>query len=164
MSAIMKHVESLTVGDFIANPVWEFTNKDTDGETAMQPVAGLPVESLAGRLAGTEVTLANGSRMWGMLGNIDLRNRRATRHFLCLSINSAGHWVPLARYHDVDYARNGPTVFAGALGLKPADVFPISYDVSRYAVGDPASLANTIPELPDETLGEDKLIDLAMNG
>jgi hypothetical protein len=42
----IKPVESLTVADFQARPVWEWLNDDEIGETMLQPVEMLPVESL----------------------------------------------------------------------------------------------------------------------
>jgi len=57
----IKPVESLTVADFQAHPVWEWLNDDEIGETMLQPVGKLPVESLDNRLIGVQVRLANGS-------------------------------------------------------------------------------------------------------
>ena len=97
----IKPVESLTVADFRAHPVWEWLNDDEIGDTMMQPVEELPVESLDNRLIGAQVRLANGSRVWALIGNFDAANPRATQHFLTLSIERSSKRFHLARYHDI---------------------------------------------------------------
>src|SRR6266404_9699308 len=100
----IKSVESLTVADLQAHPVWEWLNDDEIGDTMMQPVEELPVESLDNRLVGTQIRLANGSQVWALIGNFDVSNPRSTQHFLTLSIEHDGKRFHLARYHDVDFA------------------------------------------------------------
>src|SRR5277367_861339 len=95
------------------------------------------VSTLAGRLVGTTVQLANGQNLQGMLGNVNLTNPLATRHFLSLAVWIEGHWFHLARYHDVDREDSGPEVLAATLGLPVTDVFPITYDLSGIAEGAP---------------------------
>src|SRR5580698_5631520 len=119
----IKPAESLTVTDFKAHPVWEFLNDDEIGETMARPVEELPVETLDDRIVGTQVRLANGLGVWGLFGNFDVKNPRATRHFLALSIERSGKWFHLARYHDVGFAAHGPEALAWFLGLRIDDVF-----------------------------------------
>ena len=76
----IKPAESLTVADFEAHPVWEFLNDDEIGETMAQPVEKLPVESLDNRLVGTQVRLANGLEVWGLLGHFDVKHPRHPTH------------------------------------------------------------------------------------
>jgi hypothetical protein len=137
MTENIKPVELLTVDDFEAHPVWEYLNDDEIGETMTRPVEKLPVETLENRLVGTQVRLANGLDVWGLLGNFDVKHPRATQHILTLSIERGGKWFYLARYHDFDFASQGPEALARFLGLDVDDVFPITVDVRE----DPAALA-----------------------
>jgi hypothetical protein len=148
----IKPAESLTVADFEAHPVWEFLNDDEIGETMAQPVEKLPVESLDNRLVGTQVRLANGLEVWGLLGNFDVKHPRATQHILTLSIERGGTWFHLARYFDVGLTTYGPDALARFLSLGVDDVFPITVDVRRYVHGDPAALTAIVLKEPRERL------------
>jgi hypothetical protein len=151
-------IESLAASDLQTHPVWQLE----DGGVHVKPVKRWPVESLLGKLVGTRVRLANGSEVWAILGNLSPRNPRSTQHFLTASIERDGKWFALARYHDFDAAARGPEALASFLGLAVADVFPISYDVRRYAKGDPAALAGTIEREPRERLNRAEIIALAV--
>ena len=144
----VKPIESLQVSDFNACPVWEYVNDDELGETVVRPVKRIPAVSLTGRVVATKVRLANGDLRWALLGNVDLENPRLTEHFLWISVIHKGKRFHLARYHDYDYAENGPHALAQFLGLGVDQVFPISYDISRYAKGDPAALVRKISKAP----------------
>jgi hypothetical protein len=156
----IKPAESLTVADFQAHPVWEFLNDDEIGETMVQPVEKLPVESLDNRLIGTQVRLANGSQVWALIGNFDVTNPRAIQHFLTLSIERSGKWFRLARYHDIGFPARGPEELARSLHLGVDDVFPISVDVRRYVRGDPAALTPIVLKEPREKLTRAELMAL----
>jgi len=86
----------------MTHPVWEFVSNDEPAETDVHPVVQVPTDSLENRIVGAEVELANGSRVWALLGNIDVKDSRRTRHFLTLSLFVRDEWFHLARYHDVD--------------------------------------------------------------
>jgi hypothetical protein len=148
----IKPVESLTVADFQAHPVWEWLNNDEIGETMVEPVGKLPVESLDNRLIGVQVRLANGSRVWASFGNFDVTNPRATQHILTLSIERSGKWFHLARYFDSGLQAEGPEVLARFLGLHVDDVFPIFVDVRRYVRGDSNALTPIVLKEPEEKL------------
>ena len=96
------------------------------------------------------------------LGNIDLDSARSTQHFLTLSVERGRRWFHLARYHDVDRAREGPLALAHFLELTPAEVFPISYDVSVHVVGDVNVTRGSILAEPVERLSSSELIALAV--
>jgi len=113
----IKPAESLTGADFKAHPVWEFLNDDEIGETMARPVEKIPVETLDNRIIGTPVRLANGLEVWGLFGNFDVKDPRATQHILALSIERSGEWFHLARYHDFDFTGRGPEALARFLGL-----------------------------------------------
>jgi hypothetical protein len=162
MSTNAKPVESLGISDFVANPVWEYANDDELGETIVRPVEQLPVDNLDGRVVGIQVELANGTRVWASIGNVDSKNPRSTEQFLTLSVESGGRWFALSRYHDFNYAERGPQALAQFLALPVAEVFPITYDVTRYAEGDPAALSGKILEEPRERLSRHEIIALAV--
>jgi hypothetical protein len=156
----IKPVESLTVADLEAHPVWEYLNDDEIGETMTRPVEKLPVETLENRLIGTQVSLANGLKVWGLLGNFDVTNPRANQHIPTLSIERGGKWFYLARYHDFDFTSQGPEALARFLGLGVDDVFPITVDVRRYVRGDPAALTAIMLKEPQERLTDAELFAL----
>lgn len=162
MKPNVKPIESLTPADLESCPIWEFTNADEEksGEAAMRAVEGVKVKSLAGRVIGTKLRLANGEKVWAMLGNIDPTNPRATQHFLTATVFHGKRSFTLARYHDIGALKRGPEALAKFLGLATCDLFPISYDIRRHCVGNPAALAGTIEMEPTEKLSFSELLAL----
>ena len=153
----------LTPLEFMKFPVWEFfTDRENIGDTLVRAVSDLPVSTLAGRLVGTTIQLANGQSLQGMLGNVNLKNPMATRHFLSLAVWIEGHWFHLARYHDVDREDSGPEVLAATLGLPVTDVFPITYDLSGIAEGPPDACTGRIDYEPGEKLTAAQLAKLSI--
>ena len=162
MSKHLKRAEELTVTDLEAFPVWEYTNIDGPlGETAVQPVRETPTSNLDGRLVGTQIRLANGSDVWALIGNVDSNNPLATRQFLTLSVFNKGKCFHMARYFDFDHSKRGPQALAAFLRLPVERVFPISYDLSRFSLGDSDALVGTIPMEPREKLTRVQLMSLA---
>lgn len=157
-----KRVSALSVVDLGKCPVWKFAQSDDDGEPLVLPVSKVPVSSLAGKLIGTKVRLGNGTEAWAVIGNVDGNNRRLNQHFVAISIEREGHWFHLARYHDREYGDYGPEQLSRFLNLSVDDVFPISYDLRAYAVGDPDALRGTIPREPLERLTRAQVIALAI--
>jgi hypothetical protein len=153
----IKPVELLTVADFKAHPVWEYLNDDEIGDTMVEPVEELPVESLANRLVGTQVHLANGSQVWALIGNFNVTNWRATQHLMTLSIYRGSKWCYLARYHDVGFPAEGPDALARFLGLHVDDVFPLTVDIRRYVQGNPKALVAIVLKEPEEKLPREEL-------
>jgi hypothetical protein len=162
MKVAIKRVEDLAVADLRRFPVWEYANDDEKGETAVQPVRKLPVKNLNGRLVGTQVRLANSTEVWAMIGNVEVNTPRVTQHFLTLSVFQNGRWFVMARYHDFDVRERGPQALAAFLGLRIDEVFPISYDISRFSLGDPAALIGMIEKEPREKLTRAQIIALAL--
>lgn len=155
--------EQVTVDNLQDYPVWEYVNDDAVApDTAVRPVRQLPVDDLDGRLVGTKVVFKNGSEHWAILDNISLDNARSTKHFLGVYIEKDGAWFALARYHDVDFESRSPSQLAKFIGLPVSDVFPIKYDISAVAIGDPAILRGTVSEEPEERLTQRQIIDLAL--
>lgn len=162
MSEHAKKVEEMTAADIEAFPVWQYTNSDEPGETVVRPIKKTPVKNLNGRLVGTQVRLANGSNAWALIGNVDPSNPRLTQHFLTLSVFRKGKWFTMARYHDFDSEERGPDALAAFLGLQVTEVFPISYDISRFSLGELGALVGVIEKEPLEKLTRAQIIGLAV--
>ncbi len=160
MKAHRKDVTELVPEDFLISPIWEFDlDNEVESDTAVVPVLKLPVDSLGNRIAGTQVRLANGQIMPGMIGNVDTADAYATRHFIDVSIYKSG-WVHLARYFDPWYEREGPLAFAKQLGLNVNEIFPIAYDLRACCTGDPLAITGAIEAEPRERLTSDQIMAL----
>lgn len=159
---VVKPISSIAVIDLLANPVWEFTNKDGADETFVRAVKRIPVNDLTGKLVGTQVRLAKGNQVWALIGNVDVKSARMTEHFLTLSIEANGEWFSLARYHDFDHAERGPEALARFLHLRVEEVFPIAFDIRSYARGDPQALCSTVQQAPRERLSRAEIIAMAV--
>ena len=106
--------------------------------------------------------LASGRRVWALIGNVDPTNPRLTEHFVTISVEHNGRWFTLSRYHDFDYADNGPEALSRFLGYPIDDVFPIAYDIQEYAEGDAAALCGQIRKDPRERLSRAEIIAMAV--
>ena len=157
----VKAVDSLTVADLQAFPVWQYTDREDVDETFVRPVKRLPVASLAGKVVGTQIALANARRVWALIGNVDPANPRITEHFLTLSVEHESHWFTLARYHDFDFAEHGPEALARFFGLTVDEVFPMTYDIRKVAQGDDAALQGQILKMPRVRLSRSEIIAMA---
>lgn len=157
-----KPIESLQVSDLEKYRVWEFSTNDPADETAVRPIKRLPVSTLMGRLVGTRISLANGERLWALVGNLDARDAESNEHFVTLSIERGGRWFQLARYHDAGYDENGPETLARFLSLPVDDVFPISYDVREHVKGNPPLLSGIVLKEPRVRLTSSQLIAMAL--
>jgi hypothetical protein len=157
----MKLISSLRVADLEKHPVWQFTT-DGDEDTAIGPVKRLPVSTLARKVVGTRLQLANGDCVWGVIGNLDTKNAEMHEHFLTLSIKRMSRWFHLARYHDVDYSDRNPQALARFLGLGVDEIFPITYDVRKYVKGNPATLTGRVLKEPRVRLTRAEIIAMAV--
>lgn len=159
-----RSANALTVEDFVRCPLWRFTDADEKAfdETVIVPIERFPVADLCGVIVGTPVRLANGVEAPAMLGNIDAQSAERTKQFLSLSIARNGEWRHLARYFDHDRDSHGPVALADFLGLRVQDVFPIRYDIRRFAFGDARALSGAIHAEPATRLNEDQIADLAV--
>ena len=95
----------------------------------VEPVAQIPVADLEECIVGTLVSLANGSRHFAMVSNIDAHRPERNAHFVGLTFFRDDKRFFLRRYHDVGYDSRGPVALAAFLGLTVSDIFPIAYDV-----------------------------------
>ena len=132
-------------------------------ETSVRPITRVPVRTMTQRLVGAQVTLANRQLAWARVSNVSEHDARSTEHFITLSLEHAGEWFHLARYHDVDYAERGPEALAHFLGLRVDELFPISYDLRPYVVGNDAALVGRVLKEPRERLAKAELIAMAIS-
>ena len=150
--ATRKTIEQLRPADFQEFPIWTFEGSGNE-DLLLRPVTKWPVADLRGSVAGIEVTLANGSKVFATFGNVYPDDARATRHLLTLSVAMPnGKWFNLARYFDPTIRLFGPSHLAQALGLPVEAVFPISYDLRALIAGQEESLHGTILAEPQERL------------
>jgi hypothetical protein len=152
---------SLQINDLERYPVWESV-PDRQLDATVFPVTELPVSRLADRVVGTRVRLANGQDVWAILLYLDAKDAWKNEHLARLRVERNGHWFDLARYWDLDFSRNGPEALASFLGLSEDEVFPISYDVSKYVEGDPSALVGSFLKEPRQRLPEAEIIRLAV--
>ena len=157
-----RDVSLLDVADFQSFPVWEFINDDSVGELTVRPVRLVPTDSLAGKVVGTQVVLANGNRVWAAVANADSTDARWNDHFLTLSLHRSRRWFGLARYHDFDYAERGPAALARFLEMDERDIFPIAYDLSPYAAGERPALVGMVAKEPSVRLTRGELVAMAV--
>jgi len=162
MTSIIKPVELLQIEDLEKFPVWTFMNNDLKAETLVKSVKRIPVKSLTGKVVGLKVTLADGTRAWTIVGNVDANNSSLTEHFLSISFYKDKTWFHLARYHDFDYKETGPTALSQFLSKGVDEIFPISYDLRAYAVGDEDALVGKILKEPVTKLSRAEIIALAV--
>ena len=154
-----KTVDTISVGDFKLHPVWKYRR---GRDMTIAPEKKLPCTSLDGRIVGTQVELADRTMVWAFLGNIDTANPAFSEHFLTLSIDVDGNWFHLARYHDIDYSRNGPSALSKRLGKSIDEVFPITYDIGRVFNGESDALKGKIEKEPRNRLTRDEIIAMAV--
>ena len=156
-----KSITTLTEEDLARYPVWDYF-EDGKGDVVASPVRRIPVGSLQNRFVGCQVTLRNGQKCWAELSNIEMKNARATSHFLVLSIVRGQQRFNLARYFDVDHVKRGSVALSQFLGLSVHEVFPISYDIGPYVTGAAIPTSGLIKEQPDERLSRDELMKLSL--
>ena len=166
MTVAAKPIDQIPFPELLQHQVWEYVAEPTEDqdETWVYPVSELPVSSLANRLVSCPIQLANGQMVHALLGNLDLRNPVNSQHFLVASIvKPNGEWFHLARYHDLDYSESGPDALATLLGLSRAEIFPIAFDVSAFALGCADCVIGTIPDEPSVRLSRSELLRLTVS-
>lgn len=158
-----KYSNKLTVADFKEHPVWEYTNaheeEGPDGELIVTPVLDLPVSSLEGRFIGTELILANRQQVFGVLFGLTLSNPRLTKLVLNFVVHLGNEKFLFRRAAP---KVSGPDQLADFLKLPVLDVFPIRYDITAHAVGDPEVICGEIQQEPSEVLPQAELFKLIL--
>jgi len=154
-----KTVDSISVEDILSHSVWEFSKREP---FLIEPVKRTPCTTLAGRIVGTQVVLADGDKVWALIGNIDLEKPHLTEHFITLSVFSNNQWFHLARYHDYDWGDQGPEQLSEFLGKPIGDIFPISYDIRAILKAESSVAYGKIEKEPREKLSREAIIALAV--
>jgi hypothetical protein len=164
MSEEFKKVEAVTLDDFKKSRVWEFAPDAEHGdETYVRAVKRLPVTHLVSRLVSCELCLRNGTRLWGVLGDVDVADARLTEHYLSVSLfRPDGTQFYLARYFDISHKNAGPDDLAEFLGIPKADIFPIEWDVSDVVLGRPDLLRGSILSEPRVRLSRSERIAMSI--
>lgn len=162
MINIAKDITDLVPEDLERCPVWEFVNNDELGATVVRQFNQLPVTDFENKVVGDHVRFANGTDVFGLIGNLDIKNPELTKHFLNLSIWIDGKWYHLPRYHDLGYLERGPTALSCLLKLDIDEIFPISFDVRRFSKGGEIILAGQVLKEPVARLSRAQLIALAV--
>jgi len=155
-------VDEITVDELIVSPVWRVTTNPKSGDVELISKGKGPFKDLRRCIVGVEVTLADGSRIWSIIGNVKSTNLRLTEQFLTISVNRNGEWFHLARYFDFDYNKRNPQKLCKFLSKKADEVFPIQYDLREYSRGDADVLSGVIPLEPKERLTDSEIIMLAV--
>ena len=148
------------------HPVWEFLNDDehSAGDTAMRPVKKIPVDRFDGRLFGTTVVLADGSRLPAAISDLAFGPKKYRHHFRSLTLFAKGRRFHLAKYFQLWYDAEGPDALAAFLKKKREEVFPICYDLSSLAVGPADVVRGTFEaEIPDP-IPQDQLMRILVGG
>ena len=79
---MIKIIDDLRQPDFVGHPVWRYVRYDS---RMVEPVAQIPVADLEECIVGTLVSLANGSRHFAMVSNIDAHRPERNAHFIGLT-------------------------------------------------------------------------------
>lgn len=154
-----KPVDALSYEELSREQVWQFVEEITSpemDETWVSPVIRLPVDDLSGRVVTTHVTLANGATVVASLGNVECNDAFRTSVFLAAFFHKPGEMFHFNRYHETDDDDEGPKALAKFLGYAVEEIFPVAYDISHMAVGDPHVLKGTILLHPEHRLSDDE--------
>ena len=132
---IPREIGSLTEDDLKLHRVWEFkTAENSDGYGVVR-VLGHPVISTVERIIATQVTLANGTKLWATAQGFVRGNRRETENWLSLSILFDGKHIFLGDTSMYRIPEYSPEAVARQLGLEMHEVFPIHFDVRESVSG-----------------------------
>jgi len=163
MALRAKPVSELTEANLRRNPVWEFDlggeGAEGQDETWVRPVKRLPVRAMGNRCIGTPLRLANGTTVFGLLGNISLTHLRKTRQFILITF-FVGNRKFFFSHADYPILRTGAAALCKFLGLSENEVFPITYDLTGLAVGLPEVVRGTVEARPPEELDDGRRMEL----
>lgn len=151
----------LTPDDLARFPVWEYAFICDHADTRAFPVKRLPVRTLANRVIGSQVRLANGTTCWSLFSGASVMHSSINEHWMSPVFWRRDRWFSLPRYHDENqFERKGPAQLAEFLGLRIHEVFPIRYDLTEACVGDSSALIGTILERPQTELSSSERIQI----
>lgn len=157
-----KSIRELSVPDIVECPVWRFTNS-FENDLEVESLPNGPYPNLGGLVIGSNVIFSDGSTHWALLQNVSLAGQKVNDHFLTININRNGEWYTLARYHDFNVERCGPSALASFMGKDINDVFPIQYDMRDALCSDSLRLVGFVRDVPPKhRLTTKELISLAL--
>ena len=130
--------------------LWEYV-PSKDGRLWVKPIKTNKTKKFSGRIAGCEVTLADGTGNSAFIEGIDIETPEFSRHNreLILWIPKLG-WFRLAQYFDSNEIKaiRGDEVLCDALGKSLDEVFPISFDLRDRSSIDSHCLTGTFEHNP----------------
>jgi hypothetical protein len=159
---MMKQAYDLGPLDFAAHPVWEFApeNEGID-ECSMVPVKSLPVEHLDQRCLGTQVTLADGSKVWVVFFDLwphTLEGTIKSQKFRFFSGEKSRDWPD----DEFQPETVNSSALAEFLARTVEDVFPFTYDVSHLVTGDMSVTKRSVPREEEDKKSWKEPIDPAL--
>ncbi|RCS44030.1 hypothetical protein DTL42_18030 [Bremerella cremea] len=157
-----KCFHDLTVSDISDCPIWRFTNENSNDDLEIEPVIEQTFSNLSGLIIAAQVELADLTSHLALHQNVSRAGQKVNDHFLSLTLERAGNWFSLARYHDVSIESFGPIHLAKFMGKPVKDVFPIKYDLRETLRSDSARLVGFVRDVPVFPLTDDELISLSL--
>ena len=122
-----------------------------DGRLWVKPIKTNETKKFSGRIAGCEVTLADGTQNSAFIEGIDIETPKFSKHHrtLILWIPASG-WFQLAKYYSNDELKAicGDEVLCNVLGKSLDEVFPISFDLRDRSSIDSPCLTGTFEHNP----------------
>ncbi len=133
---------ALALEDALAHPVWRYKGEDTllpgEDEGWVEPVKADFVDDAYGHFFATSVTLADGSSETVLVGNtepLDPQYNEQVQFFVFFRPGQQFRWHPV---------EHSGIALAQFLGLEPQHVFPFSFSILRYLIGDPRALERAV--------------------
>jgi hypothetical protein len=143
-------LDTLLPKDVQHNWLWQYV-PSRDGRLWVKPVELAKAKQFAGRLAGTTVELADGSRHVALLDGLALDTPEFCKHFreLVIWVDGFG-WFRLARYNDSEEIRReqGDEVLARLLKRPLKKVVPIKFDLRDRSPADSPCLTGAFEHNP----------------
>lgn len=153
-------INDISENDLAKYHIWEvFESNEREGIFVCPSVYD-SVDSFDNKLISTLIELNNGLLVRALVGNVDVENALLTKHFITFTFFKNGESFVMARYHDYDWDRNGPTALSKFLGVELSEVFPFKYDVSDFYVVENESLKGEMQVEPEKRLARAELIRL----
>ncbi|WP_156117495.1 hypothetical protein [Collimonas arenae] len=135
-------LRDVTPDDICKNWLWQYV-PSKDGELWVKPIHVKKTDKFSQRLAGCQVTLADGSSMWALIEGINVETPEFSKHNkeLIIAIDNYG-WFRLAQYFDSRELKEirGPEILCDLLGKKIDEVFPVEFDLRDRAKVDSSCL------------------------
>jgi hypothetical protein len=137
-----KSPSELRIEDVRAYPVWQYCVADNEDGIGLLPVTEKgPLQSLDERIVATQVCLANGTFIWGVLFGLDSYASTFSENDTGLVLFLDDSRAELGRAWERHLPGKSREELAAHLGLPTEDVFPITFDVSSAVLGNSSALS-----------------------